>query len=594
MSDAGSSGHDAAVLLRMDRAVLGLYHVMRELSFLRGPAGHSLCAPLLRSVTSTSHIDAFMYDCTRQMCLQLDSILRGGSSVLASREPKAHFATLAEFDTLCVPFGLDGRKTVRREDVPCSAPFSAVVPHICLTIDQAAQKCREHGALVPGTHSMEMHSRSLIAISEGYRMVCDRFEEFMREASENRSCIEAAGSVLGDFPTAHGQGHDISGSDRRARSTASTDAGSSNAGHVKGVSTGDSLNESSLVTLCQITVDVSYLGIACRTVGDRLVRRSLKIQDREVLEHVQSIERRLVGIATDAQVRMHEVMCARIDNIMREYLEGEAFDWGTCTLRSQASPELNRITDQVQSWFRLINVLQSSDINLAHFVAFRHICELMMREMEIAGNGGRGAMPSPEKHAGLNKTVKFITMPAISNFSIDLAKLEAFAENSGVHDLKQTLAEPRQLCDLLLSGNIDAITDPQVRQKYYPSVSTRILVKMLRRHEHVSPSFASAAPAASAMRQSKGISRTDARPSVWALMFGKSNVETHDHDHTPSTGCEKMGTNSTSFQGSRGVIVAEGSDSVHGGFPNLPPKMTRREAQALAMRIHNKMKIVKE
>ena len=89
----------------MNRSVLGLYHVMRELSFLRGPAGYALCAPLLQSVTGTKQIDAFMYDCMGQMRLQLDSILRDGSSVLASRKSKAHYGTLAEFDTLCVPFG---------------------------------------------------------------------------------------------------------------------------------------------------------------------------------------------------------------------------------------------------------------------------------------------------------------------------------------------------------------------------------------------------------------------------------------------------------------------------------------------------------
>jgi hypothetical protein len=587
----------------MDRAVLGLYHVMRELSFLRGPAGHALCAPLLLSVTNTKHIDAFMYDCMGQMRLQLNSILRDGSSMLASRESKARFATLAEFDTLCAPFGLDGRKSVRRRDVPCTAPFSAVLPHICLTIDQAVQKCREHGALVPGAHSMEMHSRSLVAISEGYSMVCDRFEKFMLQASGEMEVdgMEAGGtSVVGNTPGLQGRELGINSGGARDKAAAAAAAPAAAAGNKhQDASTDIRLDESSLVSLCQISVDASYLGIACRSVGDRLVRRSLKIQDRAALEHVQSIERRLVGIAMDAQVRMHEDMCARIDNIMRDYSKSGALDWMTCSVRIRASAGLDRITEQVQSWFYLINMLQSSDTNLAYFVAFRHISKLMMKEMEMAGNGGWGSVSSSKDPARVDRVVKFITVPAISNFSTDLAKLEVFAEKSGVHDLKQTLAEPRQLCDLLLSGNIDAIIDQQVRQTYYPSVPVEIVVQILRRHKHVTPRAApmmatAAASVASARRRNNELSGGSSRPSVWARMFGGSTPAEQDHDDAPLTGGERNAEDSLDGEHESGRGAAGGGvpGEQSARMRSLPPKMTRREAEALATRIERKIVLV--
>ena len=546
-SDTGQSGHDAAVLLRIDRSVLGLYHAMRELSFLQGPAGHSLCAPLLRVVSSSEHIEAFTYDCVCQMRMQLNSILRDSSSMLRC---KASFVTEEEFDTLCTPFGLDDQGSLSRNEMPCSAPFSAILPHVCLSIDQAVQKHRMHGALVPGAHFMIMHSRSLLVVSEGYTIVCNQYERLLREAADTEENNMSAVKL--------GKMH--------ATRTPQARESTSDTTNVRAV---HEIPDRHIMFLCQIVVDASFLSIACRTVGDRLVRHSLKIQDREELEKVKYIERRFVGIATDAQVHLHDQMRLHIEEVLNKAFEGGALDWSTCFLDKSANDGIISFLETLKHWFNMTSMLQTSHMHLVYFVAFRHVSKILMREIEAAAHGGWSKFPDgrddrklqkekrPNEH---NKVVASVTMPAIFNFSLHVEKIEQFAQEFNVHNLKQTLAEPRELCNLLLSGNIDAFTNSEIREQHYPSVQVNILVSILRRIKYVPPSTVK-----TSLSEKQDLKRSDRSPdqtrNFFSSMFGKSK------ETSPEDELEKSRTEGSSYPTS------------------LPPPMTRREAEALALRI---------
>ncbi len=70
-------------------------------------------------------------------------------------------------------------------------------------------------------------------------------------------------------------------------------------------------------------------------------------------------------------------------------------------------------------------------------------------------------------------------MLAIYNLNHDVALLEEFAQRCPINNLVETFSEIRQLIDLFLSGDVESILDPMIRDSQYPHLSAAKLIKVL-------------------------------------------------------------------------------------------------------------------
>jgi hypothetical protein len=157
----------------------------------------------------------------------------------------------------------------------------------------------------------------------------------------------------------------------------------------------------------------------------------------------------------------------------------DGMEWSATTVRGYARPGMNIVVERLEELLSFSNDLNKEHRTLTHIVAMRHICEKMVQEFENAA--------CTERKDGLSSsTSHHITVPAICNFSSDIALLEAFSETCyGINNLKEMFAEPRQLCNLLLSEDIESILDDDIRMALYPSVKVDLLVRVLKRYKPV-------------------------------------------------------------------------------------------------------------
>ena len=133
--------------------------------------------------------------------------------------------------------------------------------------------------------------------------------------------------------------------------------------------------------------------------------------------------------------------------------------------------------------------------------------------------------------------------------------------------MKEVFAEPRQLCNLLLSGHIEDIFDKDIRGEFYPSVSINLLVRILMRHKPVGASGSGSGGKLTSMmsrffKKKKGSTSTGKRRT-------KKNKNHSDSLDSDTLDCD---------------VNADGSTTIV-----LPPPMSKKEAEQLAMRIDKEL-----
>jgi hypothetical protein len=306
---------------------------------------------------------------------------------------------------------------------------------------------------------MKMHSLSLIVVEKGFDHIYNRLEEVVRKLDLNTDINNNDNC----YDNRNGNSNSLS-----SRSSLSS----------KLKDDKHTLTTSTIRLLCQITSDSTALAKACRTFGGELIRRSLDEKDRLELKRLTKVEQRFNGLSTDAQVRMHQDMTEHIDALMSACVD-DGMEWSATTVRGYARPGMNIVVERLEELLSFSNDLNKEHRTLTHIVAMRHICEKMVQEFENAA--------CTERKDGLSSsTSHHITVPAICNFSSDIALLEAFSETCyGINNLKEMFAEPRQLCNLLLSEDIESILDDDIRMALYPSVKVDLLVRVLKRYKPV-------------------------------------------------------------------------------------------------------------
>ena len=569
---------DPKLLTSIDTSTLGLYFCASRMSFLTGPVGHARCVLLYRSVTSEEHVDVFLHHVVNSMQLKITEAL---SQPKRSFKRKYAVSNVEAFRTLIVPYGLQRKSDdteLMAEDVPCTMAYSTVVPLLCNFIHMGVEQCRRHGTLVLqsvasevaaaagmeskggsasavnntdafvagvstsfvgshhiGTeHTMRMHSKSLHVVEEGFRQAQERLEDIIHSIDDH----------------IHGSSGAVNVKD--ANSPVRSSASSSTSHSTNSTNSTKHLTTRTIRLLCQITSDSAALAHACRAFGDELLRRSLDQEDRSSLLRLTKIEQRLVGHSTDAQVRMHEDLTDHIDSLMTTVVDYTE-EWGAREVRGKARPGMDIVVEELNMLLSFSHDLAPIQRHLTHMVAMRHICERMVSEIEDVASRDR------RKHR--------ITTPAICNFSSDVALLEQYSASCNVENLKEVFAEPRQLCNLLLSGHIETILDDDIRSEFYPSVSINLLVRVLTRHKAVK----------------SGESKLQ---SMMTRLFTSKSTDTS----TTTTTTTK--TTETNSNNNKTKARSDTMNSEIGGDPTtleLPPPMTEKEAGALALRIERKL-----
>ena len=79
--------------------------------------------------------------------------------------------------------------------------------------------------------------------------------------------------------------------------------------------------------------------------------------------------------------------------------------------------------------------------------------------------------------------VKAFNLHAIQRLAADVAAVERFADGAGVPNLMEGLAEPRELCALLLSDTLSDVLYPDVRRQKYPSLELPLVAAVLDRYK---------------------------------------------------------------------------------------------------------------
>ncbi|MEW5309709.1 MAG: hypothetical protein WDW38_001573 [Sanguina aurantia] len=126
-------------------------------------------------------------------------------------------------------------------------------------------------------------------------------------------------------------------------------------------------------------------------------------------------------------------------------------------------------------------------------------CLAYVREIEASG---RAIMPRPSflflvrtlcKTIGLSfmrlfspeKGIRAFNLCAIARLSSDLAAVQSWAEEVGVPNLSQEIAEPVQLCALLLSNKIEEMLVPDLRAQKYPNLEPSTILLVLDRYKEL-------------------------------------------------------------------------------------------------------------
>ena len=568
---------DPKLLTNIDTSTLGLYFCASRMSFLSGPIGQARCVLLYRSVTSKDHIDLLLSHITSSMNIKIKEALQKPKKAF---KRKYNILNIETFQTLIVPYGLQRTSSgidITSSDIPCNMAFSTIVPLLCHFIQMGIEQCKRHGALVlskstgtsttgtgtgtgsntgTGTgsntgsnsssgggnsnnisivpcfggshhigteHTMKMHSKSLCVVEHGFNHIYKRLKHIISSMDEHVS------------HTNHTDQEDLfektSSSLRSSVTSTSTTSSSSS-------TSSNPLSIKTIRLLCQITSDTIALAHGCRAFGQELLLKSLNQEDSSSLLRLNKIEQNLVGLSIDAQVRMHEDLTKHIDTLMTTLLN-YTNEWTASAVREKGRPGMVILIEELMVLFSFSNDLSKEHRHLTHMVAMRHICYRMITEIENVASGDR-------KHHR-------ITIPSICNFSSDILLLEQYASECNVSNLKEVFAEPRQLCNLLLSGHIDTILDEAKRREYYPSVSINLLVRILTRFKNVNK---------------KGESKLQ---SMMTRLFSSTASA------SASTSSDTSADQESELE--HDVVV----------LPVLPPPMTEKQAEALALRIESKL-----
>lgn len=121
-----------------------------------------------------------------------------------------------------------------------------------------------------------------------------------------------------------------------------------------------------------------------------------------------------------------------------------------------------------------------------HFTSCKHIASSLMVRTRVLPD----PVSSPSccllcaQHLLLEGSKK-LNLLSMANLHQDLQHLESFANRTTIPNLAETFSEVRQMLDLFLSGNLEAVLDEGVRAHKYPHLSTAKLKQIMTRSVHV-------------------------------------------------------------------------------------------------------------
>ncbi|KIY94223.1 hypothetical protein MNEG_13740 [Monoraphidium neglectum] len=98
------------------------------------------------------------------------------------------------------------------------------------------------------------------------------------------------------------------------------------------------------------------------------------------------------------------------------------------------------------------------------------------------------------------------TLHAIARLAADVSAVERFAGRWGVQGLAAELAEPAQLCALLLSNKLEDVLSPELRAQHYSALDPAAVAAALDRYREV-PSQSKKQPAWPSKKAADAVAR---------------------------------------------------------------------------------------
>lgn len=214
---------------------------------------------------------------------------------------------------------------------------------------------------------------------------------------------------------------------------------------------------------CYVLLDANFLSKACVRF-DEVLKNGFSFTNI----HTNSNEYHQIQYFDDCRVAfsqtelsMHEMIPRLIDKQVDMYIhEGGNIDWYTDKISPNGNAYVNDIVDYIQATFFTLSSFPES---LKQSIIFNTMRQLSKKLISLV----------------TNPSVKKVSMMGLFNLNYDLLKLEQFAEELEIANLRSCFVPHRQLMDLLLSGEVGRYMSYQLRQTLYPEIDIESLHDIL-------------------------------------------------------------------------------------------------------------------
>lgn len=214
---------------------------------------------------------------------------------------------------------------------------------------------------------------------------------------------------------------------------------------------------------CYVLLDANFLCKACVRF-DEVLRNgfsfsNINLSNNSYHEIVYFDDCRVAFSQTE--LAMHEMIPRLIDKQVNMYIhEGGNIDWYTDKISPNGNSYVNDIIDYIQATFFTLNSFPES---LKQSIIFNTMRQLSKKLISLV----------------TDPSVKKVSMMGLFNLNYDLLKLEQFAEELEIANLRSCFVPHRQLMDLLLSGEVSRYMSYQLRQTLYPEIDMESLHDIL-------------------------------------------------------------------------------------------------------------------
>jgi hypothetical protein len=169
-------------------------------------------------------------------------------------------------------------------------------------------------------------------------------------------------------------------------------------------------------------------------------------------------------IFQQTRIRCEDLLFELIDNKIDEFMSLCAgLDWTPNEANRGANDYINDLIAYLSTTLVCLQYLPDAVRSAVHFTSCKHISANLL--------------------TNLANNVKKFNILAMINLDFDLSALENFANSCNIANLVETFSELRQLVDLFLSGDIEAILQPSIKQGQYPHLSTGKLLRILEKYK---------------------------------------------------------------------------------------------------------------